>query len=34
MKDGELDPVGATVDVEEIIFTALENKRPGTQDQD
>lgn len=34
MKDGELDPVGATVDVEEIIFTALENKRPGMQDQD
>ena len=34
MKAGELDPVGATVDVEEIIFTALENKRPGAQDQD
>ena len=34
MKSGELDPVGATVDVEEIIFTALENKRPGGQDQD
>lgn len=34
MRAGELDPVGAAVDVEEIIFTALENKRPGTLDQD
>lgn len=34
MKDGELDPVGQNIDVEEIIHKSLEKMRPGTADQD
>lgn len=34
MKDGELDPVGQTIDVEDIIHKSLEKMRPGTADQD
>lgn len=34
MKDGELDPVGQNIDVEEIIHKSLEKMRPEISDQD